>query len=291
MIHLSIHKKLNTAPNGLQLKINATIEKGELITLYGVSGSGKTSLLRIISGLAEADSGKVTCNGNTWYDSTNGINTPPQQRGVGFVFQDYALFPNMTALENLHFALRKKQDPAIIEELLQTMELEQFRNHKPHQLSGGQQQRLALARALVQQPKILLLDEPLSAIDVEMRRKLQNYILQVHKKYNLTTLLVSHDIGEICKLSDRVLVLKNGRIEQSGRPFDIFSSHSLSGKFQFTGELIEISKESVVYILTVLIGNNLVKVIADEKEAKELTIGDKVMVASKAFNPVVKKIN
>ncbi len=290
MIQLSIHKKLGGANDSLKLEINETIRKGELITLYGASGSGKTTLLRILAGISEAEKGTIHCFNKTWLDSEKGINIKAQQRKIGFVFQDYALFPNMTVWENLKFALNKNQDASILYELMDTMELSELKDRKPPMLSGGQQQRLALARALVQQPELLLLDEPLSALDPAMRSKLQDYILKVHRKYGLTTILVSHDTGEICKLSDRVLVLDNGKITKSGTPFEIFGAQNISGKFQFTGELIAISKESVIYLLTILIGNNLVKVIVDKKEAKELSIGDKVLVASKAFNPIVQKL-
>ncbi len=291
MIALSINKKLHGSKDSLDLRIDETIQKGEFISLYGPSGSGKTTLLRILAGITHPDQGIIQYNGSTWLDSANNIHTKPQERAIGFVFQDYALFPNMTVLENLRFALKKGQDQSIISELIQIMELEELKDRKPLFLSGGQQQRLALARALVQQPKLLLLDEPLSALDSSMRSKLQDYILKVHRKYGLTTILVSHDTGEICKLSDRVLVLEDGEITQKGKPFDIFGAHNISGKFQFTGELIDISQESVIYILTILIGNNLVKVIADEREVNELAIGDKVLVASKAFNPIVKKLS
>ncbi len=291
MMKLKIYKKLNGGKGSLELKIDETIQKGDLVSLYGPSGSGKTTLLRIIAGLCTVDQGAIECDGITWLNQKQGIQISIQDRKIGFVFQDYALFPNMTVLENLQFALSKNQDPSILQELIETMELSGLLNQKPNMLSGGQQQRLALARALVQKPNILLLDEPLSALDPAMRSKLQDYILKVHKKYALTTILVSHDIGEICKLSNQVMVIEGGTIAKKGVPSEIFGAQNISGKFQFTGELINIQQESVVYILTILIGNNLVKVVADEREVKALSIGDKVLVASKAFNPIVQKLN
>jgi molybdate transport system ATP-binding protein len=149
---------------------------------------------------------------------------------------------------------------------------------------------VALARALVRQPDILLLDEPLSAIDTEMRLKLQDYLLEVHRKYKLTTILVSHDISEIYKVSDQVLVIENGTITKQGTPSEVFSSHSNSGKFQFIGEILKIEKENFIYIVSVLIGTNIVKVIAMEEETEALRIGEKIIVSSKAFNPILSKL-
>ncbi|AXT61621.1 ATP-binding cassette domain-containing protein [Aquimarina sp. AD10] len=290
MIQLLLHKKLHTAKGMMPLDIDLAITPGEFVTLYGASGAGKTSTLRMISGLLTPDNGKLVVNDVVWLDTSKKTNLKPQQRKLGFVFQDYALFPNMSVLKNLEYALEKHQDNSIITELIDMMELGELQHQKPSTLSGGQQQRVALARALVQQPEILLLDEPLSALDTKMRIKLQDYILKVHQKYKLTTILVSHNIGEIIKLSDRVCLLEQGKIIKSGIPSTIFATHQMSAKFQFTGEVISIQKEEVVFIVTVLIGTNVVKVIAQESEIANLTTGDTVIVASKAFNPVIQKV-
>lgn len=290
MIHIDLQKTLKSAHGEMNLDIKITTEKGEFITLYGDSGAGKTSTFRMIAGLLKADSGKISVNQNTWFDAFSRINLPPQKREVGFVFQDYALFPNMTVRQNLEYALDKNQDRNIISQLIETVELGELQNRKPETLSGGQKQRVALARALVQKPEILLLDEPMSALDSKMRLKLQDYILKVHRDFNLTTILISHEIGEIFKLSDQVFVLENGIITRTGSPDAVFGHNSLSAKFRFTGEILNIQKEEVVYIVTVLIGNNLVKIIAQQSEINEFNIGDKVLVASKAFNPVIQKI-
>ncbi|WP_299443734.1 ATP-binding cassette domain-containing protein [uncultured Aquimarina sp.] len=290
MIEADIHKTLSTANGKMLLDIQLSIEKGEFVTLYGSSGAGKTSTLRILAGLLSADEGKIAVDNTIWLDTVKKINYTPQQRKIGYVFQDYALFPNMTVRKNLEFALEKGQDKSIIEELITIVELKELENRKPKTLSGGQQQRVALARALVRKPKVLLLDEPLSALDITMRAKLQDYILKVHREYELTTILVSHDIGEIIKMSDKIYCLEDGKIDKEGNPISIFTNDKLSGKFQFTGEVIAIKQEEVVYIVTVLIGNNVVKIIAQESEIINLGIGDKVVVASKAFNPVLLKI-
>ncbi|WP_299259969.1 sulfate/molybdate ABC transporter ATP-binding protein [uncultured Aquimarina sp.] len=290
MIEAHIRKTLSTANGKMLLDIQLNIKKGQFVTLYGSSGAGKTSTLRILAGLLSADKGQIIIDKKVWLDTEKKINCTPQQRKIGYVFQDYALFPNMTVRKNLAFALEKGQDKLIIEELITIVELEELQHRKPETLSGGQQQRVALARALVRKPEILLLDEPLSALDIKMRSKLQDYILKVHRKYGLTTILVSHDVGEIIKMSDEIYCLEEGEISKKGDPSAIFTNDKLSGKFQFTGEVIAIKQEEVVYIVTVLIGNNVVKIIAQESEITDLGIGDKVIVASKAFNPVLLKI-
>ena len=291
MIQLKIQKKLQSASGEMLLDLDFEIKENEFVTLYGASGSGKTTTLRILSGLTTADKGTIAVDNTIWLDTDKKIQLPPQKRKIAYVFQDYALFPNMSVKENLSYALEKGQDKTIIEELLSLMELEQLQHQKPAQLSGGQKQRVALARALVQKPRILLLDEPLSAVDNEMRVKLQDYIIQAHRKYKLTTILVSHDISEIYKMSDQVIVLENGKISKQGTPEQVFSSRLVSGKFQFVGEILKIEKENFVYIVAVLVGNNVVKIIAMEEEIQDLKIGSKVLLASKAFNPILTKID
>lgn len=290
MINLTIHKKLQSATGEMSLKVKLDIESGAFLTFYGKSGVGKTSLLRILAGLLPPDQGKIVVDGVTWFDDEKGINVTPQKRNVGMVFQDYALFPNMSVKENLLFGLGKGQDKNIVDQLIEITELGELQHRNPATLSGGQKQRTALARALVQKPKILLLDEPLSALDVGMRSQLQQYILQLHQEFNLTTILVSHDVSEILKTSDKMVVLEEGEIVKQGTPSEVFSHNEISGKFQFTGELIAIEKQDFMFILTIIIGKELVKVVADENEAKTLRVGDKLLVASKAFNPIIKKI-
>jgi len=290
MIKIDIHKNLSAHDGNMNLHINCEIEKGELVTLYGESGAGKTSTLRILAGLLKPDKGEITIDNNTWVDTKNKIFLSPQKRNIGYVFQDYALFPNMTVLQNLEFASDSLQDKKVITDLIEMMELGELKNRKPQTLSGGQQQRVALARALVRKPDILLLDEPLAALDYKIRLKLQDYIAKIHHEYGLTTLLVSHDIGEIMKLSDRVIVLEQGKITRQGNPGEIFSNQNISGKFKFIGEVLKIEPQDVVIVVSVLIQNNVVKVIAEKSEVQSLRIGDKVVVASKAFNPILYKI-
>lgn len=291
MISAQLKKTLWSPGGEMQLRVDLQLEPGQLMALYGESGAGKTSILRMLVGLLEPDEGKIICGTETWYDSKHSLTTKPQQRQTGFLFQDYALFPNMTVRQNLEFALRKGQGKKTVDDLVALMELGDLQKQKPTKLSGGQQQRVALARALVGQPKLLLLDEPLSALDRGMRQRLQGYIMRVHREYGLITLLVSHDVSEVIRMADEVLVISQGEITRKGSPTTIFASAEVSGKFQFTGEVLTIEKEEFLSIVSVLIGNDLVKVVVEENEAEKLSPGDQVLMASKAFNPIIKKLN
>jgi len=291
MIKLDINKKLDGSTGEMVLELSHTIPKGQLLTIYGESGAGKTSTLRMISGLLKPDQGMIQVDNTVWFDKNRKINLPPQKRNVGFVFQDYALFPNMTVKKNLTFASKNKKNLTHITDIIDLMELGDLQNKTPINLSGGQQQRVALARALVQQPQILLLDEPLSALDSKIRFKLQDYLLKVHKEFNLTTILISHDIAEIIKLSDWVLILKEGKIINQGNPSQIFINKNISGKFRFTGDVLKIEAQETLYIVTVLIQSNVVEIVAQASEILGLNIGDKVMVASETFDPIIYKIN
>jgi len=277
---LQVEKKLNFASGKSLLKIDTSIDEGSLVAISGVSGSGKTTLLRLITGLEEAETGKIIINGQSWLDTSQKINLPPQKRRVGYVFQNYALFPNMTVRQNLTYALEKNQTKDIIDNLIETMELQALAKKHPYKLSGGQQQRVALARALVRKPPILLLDEPLSALDAEMRSRLQEYIIKVHNTYQLTTLLVSHDVGEIFRMADQVIVLDEGKISKRGTPEAIFLNQRISGKYKFSGEVLKIIPSDVVFIVNVKIANNIVRVIASKKEIANIKIGDKIMLIS-----------
>lgn len=290
MIELELKKHLLTSDGGITLDIGFAVAPGEFVALFGKSGVGKTTLLRIIAGLDTPDEGRLVVNGETWLDTARRINLAPQKRGVGLVFQDYALFPNLTVRGNLEFALANRKERGHVEELIDLMDLRELQHRKPSTLSGGQQQRVALARALVRRPRLLLLDEPLSALDAETRLRLQDEILRIHTVFNITTLIVSHDLGEVFKLAKRVLVIEQGRIVRTGRPAEVFSNRNLSGKLQFTGEVLEIEPSDVVYTVSVLVSNQIVKVIATQEEVHNLHIGDKVMLLSKAFNPMLLKV-
>ena len=291
MIELDFQKILKSSSGEMILDVKVDIEQGKLVTLYGKSGAGKTTLFLILAGLLSPEKGFVKVGNEIWIDRTNNIQLAAQKRNVGFVFQEYALFPNMTVRENLVFALAKGQSEKIVDQLVELIDLGQLQDRNPSTLSGGQKQRVALARALVKKPGILLLDEPLSALDHEMRTKLQSYILEVHNEFKLTTMLISHDVSEIIRLSDFLIEMDHGKIIRQGVPSDIFTNDRVNATFQFTGEVIRMVKQDFIVIVTVLIGKDLVKVIANDKEAENLYVGDRVMIASKAFNPIIHKIS
>ncbi len=289
MISLDLHKKLGTANGSMALHVQTEVPKGSFVTLYGPSGAGKTSTLRMLAGLLKPDKGSLIVNKVAWYDASRKINLRPQKRQIGYVFQDYALFPHMSVRKNLEYG-HDAASGISIDELLGLMELNMLANRKPQTLSGGQQQRVALARALAQQPEILLLDEPLAALDYKFRLKLQDYLYRIHREFNLTTIMVSHDISEITRLSDLVLVIDQGRIVRQGSPEKVFVNSQISGKFRFVGEVQLIEKQDIVYIVSVLVHSQLIKVVAQPTEMQGIEVGDKVMLASKAFNPIIYKI-
>lgn len=285
-----INKQLHGVNGTFQLDVDLNIAEGEFVALFGPSGVGKTTLLRCLAGLEQAEQSNIIVNGETWLDNKTGINLPPQQRRVGYMFQDYALFPNMTVRGNLEFALRKGADQKRINNLLELMALGELQHRKPDSLSGGQKQRVALARALASEPRLLLLDEPFSALDAEMRLRLHEEILRLQKHFGITTLIVSHDVSEVCKLASRVMLIEAGRIVQYGKPIEVFSTGQTSGKFRFTGEILTIEAMDVMFSLTVLVGNQIVRVVAMPDEAAKLQLGERVMLVSKAFNPMVLKL-
>lgn len=219
--------------NQVLKNIDLDVEKGELVTLLGPSGCGKSTLLRSLAGLEQISSGKIILDGE---DITN---LPVQKRGIGMVFQQYSLFQNMNVEENIAFGLKiAKMDKLTISEkvkkAIEMVDLVGKEKSYPSQLSGGQQQRVAIARAIVMEPKVLLLDEPLSAIDAKLRRELQEKIKNVQKKLKITTIFVTHNQDEAMIMSDRIHLMNQGIIEQSGKPVDLYT-HPVS---KFAAEFI-----------------------------------------------------
>jgi len=229
MIKIDIQKKLSN----IKLKINENISQNSFTVLFGESGAGKTSILNILAGISEPDSGEIIVGDEVWFSSKKKINLPPQKREIGYLFQDYALFPNMTVFENIKFA---NSNISEIQKIIKIVGLQKLQNEKPDNLSGGQKQRVALARAVVRKPKLLLLDEPLSALDLKMRENLQDKILEIFENFNITVVLVSHDISEIQKLATDILQIEQGKVIKKGTPKEIFQENIIFGKIEKTLE-------------------------------------------------------
>lgn len=228
--------------NQVLKNVNLSIEEGQFVTLLGPSGCGKSTLLRCLAGLEEISSGQILMDGK---DITN---LEPKDRNIGMVFQYYSLFPNMTVEGNIAFGLKmkKKSKEEIAEKVKAAMEMVELTGKEkeyPDNLSGGQQQRVALARSIVQQPKVLLLDEPLSAIDAKLRKSLQNSIREVHKKLGLTSIFVTHDQDEAMVMSDTIHLFHEGKIEQSSNPIEMYTSPVSKFAATFIGNYNILSEE------------------------------------------------
>ncbi|WP_052598652.1 sulfate/molybdate ABC transporter ATP-binding protein [Aureispira sp. CCB-QB1] len=254
-----------------RLQVDLKLERGDFVAIYGKSGIGKTTLLRMIAGLSQADSGMLSVGQKTWFDSKKNINLPPQNRKVGFVFQDYALFPNMTVAENLQFA---NNNPALIQKLLQQTNLAPLKNKKPNHLSGGQQQRVALARALMVESSILLLDEPLSALDYGLRREMQHLIADLHVQYQRTTLMVSHDVPEIINLANKLLVIDDNKVALYRNPKLYFEEQELLDEVLEEGVVLEINENE----LLLRIGEKRRKLPYLKGDLKNINVGDTLTV-------------
>ncbi|EMK4761931.1 spermidine/putrescine ABC transporter ATP-binding protein PotA [Escherichia coli] len=217
-------------------QLDLTINNGEFLTLLGPSGCGKTTVLRLIAGLETVDSGRIML------DNEDITHVPAENRYVNTVFQSYALFPHMTVFENVAFGLRMQKTPAAeitprVMEALRMVQLETFAQRKPHQLSGGQQQRVAIARAVVNKPRLLLLDESLSALDYKLRKQMQNELKALQRKLGITFVFVTHDQEEALTMSDRIVVMRDGRIEQDGTPREIYEEPKNLFVAGFIGEI------------------------------------------------------
>ena len=215
--------------------MNLTIYEGEFLTLLGPSGCGKTTLLRMIGGFLEPDSGEILLEGKSL------LGVPPYLREVNTVFQSYALFPNLNVRENIGFGLKMKKLPKEVidrrvQEIIEMCKLEMLASRKPSKLSGGQQQRVAIARSLVNAPKVLLLDEPLGALDLQLRKQMQISLKRLQRKLGMTYVYVTHDQEEAMTLSDRIAVINNGRIEQLGTPSEIYGTPATPFSARFLGE-------------------------------------------------------
>jgi len=221
-----------------RLEVNETVADGALVCLYGPSGIGKTTLFRVIAGLITPELAYINANDKVFIDTQQRINLPPQQRNVAFMFQDYALFPNMTVWGNIAFA-QKEKDDAYIQQLLKAFDMEQLKNRKVTQLSGGQQQRVALARTLAQKAPIILLDEPLAALDIAHQVEVMQLVHQLSRELNLGVIIVIHDINLAARFCDHLVALHSGKLLAQGNAFDIVNTPSLRQIYGITLNVID----------------------------------------------------
>ena len=282
MIELELSRHLAHPSGILHLQLERRIDRQAFVAISGPSGAGKTSILRMLAGLDRPDSGRIVVDGVVWLDTARGIYLPPQRRSIGFVFQDFALFPNLSIRANVGYATGRN-DRRWIDELLALMQLTELQDRLPGKLSGGQKQRVALARAVARRPILLLLDEPLSALDNALRAQLQDDLAMLHRRLKLTTLMVSHDLGEVFRLADTVWQLQSGRIVQAGSPASVFLQQRLAGRLALQAQILSLQREEVVTIVSLLIGQEIVDVIATDDEVAGLRVGDRVTVSAKSF--------
>lgn len=225
--------------------ISLQIKKGEIVSILGPSGSGKTTLLNLILGITDISSGKII------YDGEDITDVPLEKRGFNIVFQDYALFPNLTAYENIVYGLRNKPDISTeedVQEFIRLLGLEEHLNKRIDQLSGGQKQRVALARTMVMKPKILLLDEPLSALDGVIKESIKSKIKEIAREFSLTTIIVTHDPEEALTLSDKVLIINDGQIAQYGTPEEIIHQPEDDFVENFILNQLEIKRTNIFHL-------------------------------------------
>ena len=287
-------KKSFTEGEAVLDNISLEISKGEFITLLGSSGCGKTTTLRIIAGLEQPDAGSV------WLDGREVTGLEPNQRDVNTVFQNYALFPHMNVAENIGYGLKLKKVPKSeirkkVSQMLELVQLEGYEKRKPSELSGGQKQRVAIARALVNNPKILLLDEPLGALDLQLRRAMQIELKHLQKKLGITFIYITHDQEEAINMSDRIAVMRDGRIEQIGTPDEIYNHPKTSYVATFVGNaniLHGVAESIQGENAIVKIGNDRVIVkletsqqdTGDTRAKQYLAAGEKVTLAVRSEN-------
>ena len=287
-------KKSFTEGEAVLDNISLEISKGEFITLLGSSGCGKTTTLRIIAGLEQPDAGSV------WLDGREVTGLEPNQRNVNTVFQNYALFPHMNVAENIGYGLKLKKVPKSeirkkVSQMLELVQLEGYEKRKPSELSGGQKQRVAIARALVNNPKVLLLDEPLGALDLQLRRAMQIELKHLQKKLGITFIYITHDQEEAINMSDRIAVMRDGRIEQIGTPDEIYNHPKTSYVATFVGNaniLHGVAESIQGENAIVKIGNDRVIVkletsqqdTGDTRAKQYLAAGEKVTLAVRSEN-------
>lgn len=234
-LEASLRVALDGPAGPFALDVELALAAGTFVALVGPSGAGKTTLLRLLAGIMRPDAGRLRVGETVWCDTAARVMVPTQRRSIGFVFQDYALFPNMTVGRNVAYAIGRGARGDEVMRLLDLVGLQGLAGAYPARLSGGQRQRLALVRALARRPALLMLDEPLSALDPAMRRHLQEEIARLHRQFETTTVLISHDVSEILRLADRVIRLEEGRVVYDGAPAQAFGATVPGDGLRVTG--------------------------------------------------------
>lgn len=286
MLEIDIRKLLHTSDGPVHLDIQLNLPPKSFTAIIGPSGSGKTTLLRIIAGLTQPEAGKIFYNHQCWLNTDQAYALKPQLRHIGMVFQQYALFPNMTVLQHLKYAEKKADSPSGIMELLEVMDLKKLENKLPSQLSGGQQQRLALARALASQPRLLLLDEPLTALDQQKQAHLQEFIGFFHQKYQLTTIMVSHNASDILKLAHQAAYIEQGKIQRVVAPVTTLHKSHLPQELQLIGEVFTIQVIDGNHIeVKLIIGENLLTLSLPKEVYRWIKPGLRVKLIRPNSNP------
>lgn len=266
-----------------------SIPKGKITVIFGPSGSGKSTILRLLAGLEKGEHGHILNSGKIWFDSAKGLDLPPKDRRTGFLFQDLAIFPHMSVMQNILYVTGKKK-LAKAEELLEMTQLSGLRDRRPDELSGGQRQRLAIARALAGSPELLLLDEPFSALDRELKKKLCDDLTKLHASLGFTAVMVTHDMAEAYRLAEHAVILKEGKVAKEGTPEEVFLGKSLSTRIQLLVRVIAMESDEIHTLLTVEEGLRTFRVFVDNEEAEKIEIGDEVIVAAKASDALVFKV-
>jgi len=273
-VDLEVRTTLNGQAGPFRLDVELGIAPGTLLAITGPSGAGKTTLLRIIAGLADPQYARLQVGSALWCDTQAKLKLPTRKRSIGFVFQDYALFPNMTVRGNVEYAVGSRTAAAAVDELLHLVKLDGLAQQFPDRLSGGQKQRLALIRALARRPSLLMLDEPLSALDPAMRRKLQDDLRRLHRRFGTTTLIVSHDASEILRLADRVIRLDHGRVVFDGPPAAAYGAPAADERLVLDGEYLGGPDESGRCI--VLIDGHRRRLRLDDAAVSGLVVGERI---------------
>jgi molybdate transport system ATP-binding protein len=270
---ISLFHQFSTLHGVQKIEANLNLDRGDFVSISGISGSGKTTFLKILSGLIQPVNGDIIFGDQRWLDTQRGFLLSPQKRKIGMVFQDYALFPNMNVLDNIKFAAGSELEESYLHDIIDALGLAHLLTRFTYQLSGGQQQRVAIARAIISKPQLLLMDEPFSALDEALKKSVQSFIYELHQKYFFTTLIVNHQISDIKAFSNKFLKFEEDKLV----------AYQPKMEYDFTVEGIILSKESSdleICHVTVSYNGNTYQIPLPAKEAGKLNIGDTLKFGS-----------